>query len=48
MHAPKFLAVGAIFPPYHDICQCATLEQIGQLDLEITGLVNCAKVHILL
>lgn len=39
----KLANVGAIFPPYHDICQCATLEQIGQLDLEITGLVNCAK-----
>jgi hypothetical protein len=32
---------GVLFEPYHDVCQCATAAQLGELALEVTGSVNC-------
>lgn len=32
---------GVLWEPYHDVCQCATAAQLGELALEVTGSVNC-------
>lgn len=32
---------GVLWEPYHDVCQCASAAQLGELPLEVTGKVNC-------
>ena len=32
---------GVLWKPYHDVCQCASAAQLGELPLEVTGKVNC-------
>jgi hypothetical protein len=34
---------GVLWEPYHDVCQCASAAQLGELALEVTGKVNCAS-----
>jgi len=39
---------GAIFPPYPDICRCATAAQLAAVDFgeEMTGTVNCGAAGV--
>jgi hypothetical protein len=34
---------GVLWEPYHDVCQCASATQLGELALVVTGNVNCAS-----